>query len=232
MQIRPATPQDAAVVDKCSANEPHGFTAAKDAAKCAYGPGKNNYGRVTLYFNPHDQVISATTIQGIGWRGMSKDEIDDAGAHGVFCQRVFAQGFRVGGQKDSYHFWKDHYLNRPNEGTLKAGSKQFWYPPSPPAKYSIRKGLDTNEFALPKLLTIGTSFIMKAILSIVKIPINGLPPDTWETPLKAPKLGDDGFLPQAYHLGTRDDRFDGGRDAPGFSRNTARQRTRPTIRRY
>jgi len=51
-------------------------------------------------------------------------------------------------------------------------------------------------------------------------------------PLKAPKLVDDGFLPQAYHLGTRDDRFDGGRDAPGFSRNTARQRTRPTIRRY
>jgi hypothetical protein len=31
-----ATPQDAAVVDKCSANEPHGFTAAKDAAKCTY----------------------------------------------------------------------------------------------------------------------------------------------------------------------------------------------------
>ena len=220
-----ATPQDAKVVDQCSANEPHGFTAEKDALKCASGPGKRNYGRVTLYFNPHDQVISATTIQGIGWRGMNEHEIGKTGAgEDVFCQRVFAQGFPVGGQPGVYDFWDNHYLNLAKPGTLKAGSKEFWYPPSPPAQYSIRKGLDTNESFFPKLLTIGTSFIMKAILGIKKIPINELPPVGWKTPLKAPPLDAGPFFPQAYYLGQRDDRFDGGLDAPGFSRNTKRQR--------
>jgi hypothetical protein len=65
---------------------------------------------------------------------------------------------------------------------------------------------------------------MKAILGMKRIPINELPPNNWKTALEAPRLGENGFLPQAYHLGQRDDRFDGGRDAPGFSRNTKRQR--------
>lgn len=221
---RQATPQPADVVDKCSANEPHDFTAAKDTAKCAYGPGKSNYGRVTLYFNPHDQVISATTIQGIGWRGMSKKEIDATGGDGVFCQRVFAQGFHVGGLNDVYRFWDDHYVKGPDKKPLKPGSKEFWYPESKSAQYSIRKGMDANESVIPKILTATSALILWPIFGVAKVRINGLPPDDWKTPLTAPKLGDEGFLPQAYHLGKRSDEFDGGLDAPGFSRNTKRQR--------
>jgi hypothetical protein len=36
-----------------------------------HGLNGNTFGRVTLYCNPHDQVISASTVQGIGWRGES-----------------------------------------------------------------------------------------------------------------------------------------------------------------
>ena len=219
-----ATPQPADVVDKCSANEAHDFTSAKDAATCAYGPGKSNYGRVTLYFNPHDQVISATTIQGIGWRGMSKTEIDATGGDGVFCQRVFAQGFHVGGSPDVYRFWDDHYVKGPDGKPLKAGSKEFWYPVSPPAKYSIKKGMDANESILPKIMTATSALLLWPLFGVVKVRINGLPPEGWTTPLTAPKLGGKGFLPQAYHLGNRSDEFDGRLDAPGFSRNKARQR--------
>lgn len=219
-----AKPQQANVVDACSANEPHDFTMAKDTAKCAYGPGNANYGRVTLYFNPHDQVISAKTIQGIGWRGMDKKEIEKTGGDGVFCQRVFAQGFHVGGPKESYHFWNDHYVKGPDKKPLKAGSKEFWYPESPCAQYSIKKGMDANESLIPKILTATTALFLWPILEIARIRINGLPPMGWETPLTAPKLGKEGFLPQSFHLGNYSDEFDDRLDAPGFSRNAAVRR--------
>lgn len=65
------------------------YSAAKDRE--AHGLyQKNTYGRVTLYCCPHDQVISALTVQGIGWRGMSIDEISATNAWGVFrnaCSR-------------------------------------------------------------------------------------------------------------------------------------------------
>jgi len=80
-------------VDQRMANDAHGFTAEKDRQK--YGLNGSTHGRVTLYCNPHDQVISATPVQGIGWRGMSASEIAATGGEGVFTQRVFAQGFKV-----------------------------------------------------------------------------------------------------------------------------------------
>lgn len=221
---RQANPQSADVIDKCSANEVHDFTVAKDTAKCGYGPGKANYGRVTLYFNPHDQVISATTVQGIGWRGMNATEIAATEGDGVFCQRVFAQGFYVGGPKTSYHLWNDHYVKGPGNLPLEAGSSKFWYPESPSATYSVSKGMDANKNPVPKILTAASSLILWPGFKIFDVRINGLPPKDWETPLTAPKLGTDGFLPQAYDRGNRSDDFDGWLDAPGFSRNKERQR--------
>ena len=84
--------------------------------------------------------------------------------------------------------------------------------------------MDANESVIPKILTATSALILWPIFGVAKVRINGLPPDDWETPLTAPKLGDEGFLPQAYHLGERSDEFDGRLDAPGFSRNTKRQR--------
>ena len=81
-------------VDKRMANVGHGFTAQADRDE--FGLNSSTYGRVTLYCNPHDQVISATPVQGIGWRGMEQAEIDACSGVGVFTQRVFAQDHPVG----------------------------------------------------------------------------------------------------------------------------------------
>ena len=219
-----AKAQPAADIDECSANEAHDFTTEKDRGRCGYGPGNTSHGRVTLYFNPHDQVISSTTIQGIGWRGMSADEISAAGGDGMFCQRVFAQGFPVGGTKTAYHFWNDHHVKGPDGQPLKPKSNQFWYPESPRVKYSIKKGMDANEHTLPKILTAVSALFLYPILKMVDVRINGLPDGDWTTPLAAPPLGEQGFLPQSFRFGQRSDRFDEGLDAPGFSRNKDRQR--------
>ena len=76
---------------------------------------------------PHDQVISADSVQGIGWRGMSADEIAKTGGAGVFAQRVFAHAYPVGaaGGKD-YDFWAERNKRDPDPYP---GS--FWIPPSP-----------------------------------------------------------------------------------------------------
>ena len=94
------------------------FLQANDAKspviRCRWGDKANGeelhgstYGRVTLYVNPHDQVISATPVQRMGWRGMSAQEIADTGGEGVFTQRVFAQNHLV-----SQETAKDHDICR------------------------------------------------------------------------------------------------------------------------
>ena len=216
------------------ANEKHNFTVEADREQRKFGtePYKNNYGRVTLYFNPHDQVISASPVQGIGWRGMNQAEIDATtkGVSGVFCQRVFAQGFYVGESPKTlaqYDFWKNHHIKDENNKPLQPGDKRFWYPASPPAKYSIRKGLDANEGLVPKILTVATAPIFSFFFLLKTIPINGLPLDDddkgWITPLNAPPLPKP-FLPQSVRFGAASEKFDEYIDAPGWHRNAAQTR--------
>jgi len=219
---RQANAQSAASIDKWSANEAHGFTTENDRGTYGFGPGNTSYGRVTLYFNPHDQVISATPAQGIGWRGMSQVEINDAGGAGMFCQRVFAQGFHVGGKETSYDFWNDHHVKDKDGRNLKPKSQQFWYPESPRVEYSIKKGTDANGSFLPKILTTVAAAVLTPALKTVDLRINALPDEGWTTPLAAPRLGEKGFLPTSL----RSSCFDEGLDAPGFSRNARRQRAR------
>jgi pimeloyl-ACP methyl ester carboxylesterase len=206
-------------IDAFMKNEPHGFTAEFDRKHWGYGPNKTNHGRVTLYFNPHDQVISASPVQGIGWRGMSQEEIDATGADKVFCQRVFAEKFTVGKEDaKTYHFWKNHH----GVG-LKAGSQNFWHPQSLRARYAIKKGLDANKNWLAKVATVVTAPVFYLVTAIIDIRINALPDDNWETPLKAPKLPEP-FEPKSIRFGKVGDVFDEGTDAPGQSRDRERVR--------
>lgn len=206
-------------IDAFMKNQPHGFTAQLDRDQWGYGPNKTNHGRVTLYFNPHDQVISASPVQGIGWRGMSTDEIKATGGGDVFCQRVFAEKFTVGKEGvKTYHFWNNHH------GTgLKAGSQKFWHPESPKAKYGIKKGLDANKNWIAKAATIATAPIFYLVTAVIDIRINALPDDNWETPLDAPKLPEP-FEPKSKRFGKIGDIFDEGTDAPGASRDRERVR--------
>jgi len=211
---------DAQKVDACMANEAHQFTAQQDRDK--HGLGGFTYGRVTLYCNPHDQVISSTTVQGIGWRGMSEEEIEATRGQGVFSQRVFAQGFTVGAvhpgrSGDRYDYWNDQY-NRPERG-----SQKFWSPESPAASYSISKGLDANTHYVAKGMTVLLSPLMAGVTWAARPRINALPPKHWAIPLSAPPLPEP-FKPQALRLGQFSDDFDQQFDPAGDYRDAQRRR--------
>jgi hypothetical protein len=209
------TQQPADQIDQFCKNEAQGFDAASDRKKYGYGPTQSTVGRVTLYFNPHDQVISASTIQGIGWRGMNDQEIQGTNGEGVFSQRVFSQGYDVG-VPGVYDFWENQY-NKP-----KRGSKDFWFPLSQPAAYSVSKGVDASGKFWGKVMTVLSAPILKIVLKLKPTPINALPPDVWKTPLQAPNL--EPFKPQAKRFGKTSEQFDQGNDAPGESRDAKRER--------
>ncbi|MDN7775832.1 MULTISPECIES: T6SS effector phospholipase Tle3 domain-containing protein [Burkholderia cepacia complex] len=180
------------------------YSAAKDRE--AHGLyQKNTYGRVTLYCCPHDQVISALTVQGIGWRGMSVDEISATNAWGVFSQRVFASNFEVGGENKLYRYWQDDWRKDKNQ------KEGFWYPPSPPARYGLGRGMHSNEGWIAKFFTIATSPALY-LFNLTNMPVNEDPPKDWEIPITAPMLDKETrFLPQALRYG----KPSGARDAQG-----------------
>lgn len=210
--------QDAQSLDEFMANEQHGFNIAKDRAQYGYGMKPSTCCRVTLYCNPHDQVISATPVQGIGWRGMSAQEIDASGGSGVFCQRVFAQGFPVG-VKGTYDYWADHWKGLGD----KRGSESFWSPPSLAAKYSLSRGAASNSSFLGKVLTCMFAPIMIIATKLANISINALPDKHWAIPLDAPDL-EYPFKPEAMRFKNTSAKFDQGHDAPGQHRNRSRIR--------
>jgi hypothetical protein len=188
-----------------------------DRGRYGYGPNGSTRGRVTLYCCPHDQVIGSEAVQGIGWRGMSKEEIRDTNGTGVFCQRVFAQGFEVG-DKGAYHYWHNHHA-KPTPG-----SDDFWIPRSPSVRYSIKKGLDASKSAVGEILTVGMAPIMLFSTYLFDKRINALPPEDWEIPLDAPVLPRP-FMPESLRFGINSRKFDEMYDPPGQSRNEAQQST-------
>jgi pimeloyl-ACP methyl ester carboxylesterase len=210
--------QTADHIDDRMASKSRQFTAQNDREK--YGLNGSTYGRVTLYCNPHDQVISSTTVQGIGWRGLSNrnkfNEIMASRADGVFTQRVFAQGFEVGRQ-GTYHYWRDHWRQP------KPGSKDFWYPHSKPARYSITKGLSANKSFAGCFFTVATWPAMTLLTSLAKTPINAMPDDDWEISLRAPTLPEP-FVPESVRLDHRTENFDQHYDPPGAFRDKHRIR--------
>ena len=207
-----STQQSAEIIDEAMRNEVHGFDAKADRRQYGFGPTLSTQGRVTLYFNPHDKVISTTTIQGIGWRGLSKDEIKATGGADIFCQRVFAQGFTVG-ESDSYDFWHKQ----------PASKEDFWYPRSPVAGYSLSQGSEANTSFIGTVLTFAMAPIMIFATSMYKTPINALPPKDWITPLHGRNLPHP-FKPEAVRFGIASEQFDQGMDAPGEYRDQSRER--------
>lgn len=218
-------------IDQAMGNARHGFSAARDReqygiAGSARGGKKSSYGRVTIYCNPHDIVVSSIAIQGIGWRGLSgtlsPDAPSKAGgelrathADGVCVQRVFAQGFEVGKQ-GRYHYWNDHW-RRP-----KAGGNDFWFPAQKYASYSIRQGNEANPNNCAVILTIGFAPIFFLIATLFKKPTNASPHKDWTIEINAPALPL--FLPCSRRLDRDSETFDEGYDPPGESRQAGKQR--------
>lgn len=207
------------------------YSAAKDRE--AHGLyQKNTYGRVTLYCCPHDQVISALTVQGIGWRGMSIDEISATNAWGVFSQRVFASNFEVGGESKLYRYWQDDWRKDKNQ------KEGFWYPPSPPARYGLGRGMHSNEGWIAKIFTLATSPVFY-LFNLTDMAVNAEPPKNWEIPITAPMLDKETrFLPQALRYGRpsgacdaqgkpiEEGRFNEGYDPPSAGRDANKENKR------
>ncbi|MGK5024196.1 T6SS effector phospholipase Tle3 domain-containing protein [Janthinobacterium sp. RB2R34] len=209
-------------IDEWMANAQHGFTAAADReqygiAGAARGGKKSSYGRVTVYCNPHDIVVSSIAIQGIGWRGLNGAELAATNAAGVYVQRVFAQGFEVGKQ-GAYDYWLDHW-RRPEPG-----GKDFWFPAQKYASYSIKRGMDASESEFATILTVGFAPLFLLLTKLVKKPTNASPDKHWKIELAAPDLTPS-FTPQSLRFGELSDKFDEGYDPAGESRQAGKQRT-------
>lgn len=203
--------QQAEDINRDMENINHPFDAVTDCKSC--GNASAPHGRITLYCNPHDQVISSLAVQGIGWRGMSKEEINATGGAGVFSQRVFAQGFKVGVQ-GTYHYWNNHYK------PTKPGTSGFWVPESPKVEYSVSKGLDASrDNILSTILTLAMAPIAIVALKLSGMRVNALPDDKWSVPLDAPNLPEP-FEPVALRFGKPDVSFDQTYEAPGQWRNS------------
>ncbi|WP_412025340.1 hypothetical protein [Burkholderia cepacia] len=172
------------------------YAAQDDRAR--HGLNGSTYGRVTSYCCPHDQVISAVTVQGIGWRGIGKHELDDIGVSGVLTQRVFASGFPVGVQKP-YRYWEDDWRHG-KKGTTPG----FWYPPSLPAKFGLIGALKGNESIFGMMGTLITAPILYAATAATSamnlFRVNEDPPKGWTVVADAPAL-DETFPPQALRFG-------------------------------
>lgn len=177
-----------------------------DFDRAHYGVQNHTYGRVTLYSNPHDQVISAAPVQGMGWRGLHPDEVALVKGSSLFTQRVFASGWTVGQAPSAkYRAWEDDW--RKDEGP----KRLFFFPESPPAKYNLVKALRGNTHWYGKL----GSFAASPVLYIVTMATsalgiartNGEPPkkcgdlqESWHVICDAPSLPQT-FTPKAIRYG-------------------------------
>nr|WP_175917385.1 DUF3274 domain-containing protein [Burkholderia pyrrocinia] len=201
------------------------YAAQDDRAR--HGLNGSTYGRVTSYCCPHDQVISAVTVQGIGWRGIGKHELDDIGVSGVLTQRVFASGFPVGVQKP-YRYWEDDWRH-----DKKGTTPGFWYPPSLPARFGLIGAIKGNESIFGMMGTLITAPIMyaaTAVTSTLKMfRVNEDPPKGWTIVADAPAL-DEPFPPKALRFGkpilTEDGEaksdFNEGNDPPSAWRDASK----------
>lgn len=214
---QPTSPrQKIADINQAMENTNHPFDAATDCKAYGYGNGTSTCSRVTLYCSPHDQVISALSVQGIGWRGMSQQEIDDTGGAGIFSQRVFAQDHYVG-EQGPYHYWANHY-KKPKPGT-----QGYWMPESPEVRYRVGQGRDASKSALAKIFTILAAPIAILGLKLSGLRINALPDEKWQIPIDAPNLPKN-FQPQACRFGVAGGKFIQDYDAPGQLRDPHRIR--------
>ncbi|MBB3224680.1 hypothetical protein [Pseudoduganella umbonata] len=150
---------------------------------------------------------------------MSQEEIMAAGGTGVFSQRVFAQGFKVGIKKN-YHFWNDRH----NRNAI-SGSKEFWIPASPKVKYSLSQGMSASKTWYGKVLTVVSAPVIVPVTETAAMfgaCINATPDKSWSIPIDAPELPE-AFEPEGLRFGKSGD-FDEYYDAPGQDRDANRVR--------
>lgn len=154
---------------------------------------RDNRGKVFLYCCPHDQVIGASPVQGMGWRGLTAKElkhVDPGGQH--FLLRVWAQGAKVGCKdRQSYHYWNDHWLTRKN-GDKYEYPAEWWHPPSPRVKFRATYEKPDDSFFLIKPFIWIRNALGKGLAwigtSVAEARIQGTPGHDHVVPVTAPPV--------------------------------------------
>lgn len=77
----------------CGASEDMNFWRPDNNRKSGVNE-RDNHGRLYVYFTPHDRVMGITTIQSIGWQGVSDKLLAELGD--TVKQRMLARGTPVG----------------------------------------------------------------------------------------------------------------------------------------
>jgi len=161
--------------------------------------------RAFLYCSPHDRVISVAPVRGMGWLGMSKEDVKATNADGVLYQRVWAEvkpgvPYKVGeAPGKNFRYW-DH--------TTGAGLQPgvFWAPDSERASVQFRKIWgDSRKSFLGKLFGSflglfvgGGAAVASSVSNYGKV--NGVPDKDWAVPVNAPEVPCGGIEPRAVYL--------------------------------
>lgn len=152
---------------------------------------RDNRGKVFFYCNPHDQLIGASPIQGIGWRGLTAKELGSIDPEGdTAFIRVWAQGVQVGeGDVNSrvvrrYHYWQDHWLTSENGGKY---PDEWWYPKSQKVRYRVTHHVEQENW-LFRFLSAPGKFLCWVALKAADVRVQADPDKSHEVPINAPAL--------------------------------------------
>ncbi len=161
--------------------------------------------RVFLYCNPHDRVISVSTVQGMGWLGLSDEEVAATKARGVLYQRVWAQAkdgkpFKVGaGPEYTYDYWDD---------TVGAVNGQgFWEPEADGLRVQVSEIWSDARRNVPgKVGVTLVGVVFQVFLTLAKqvtrdvAYVNAEPGAGWKVTVNAPEIPGGGIVPRALYL--------------------------------
>lgn len=171
------------------------------------GQDRDNRGRVFLYCNPHDQVIGVSPVQGIGWKGVSQQQLDAIGADGVFHIRVWAAP--GGNQSPSFAVGAAEWTGRPYRYLADNHvPDRFWNPPAPAMRFSLATNPSQGFFS--QILTLVSAPIIYIVTRLFTLPINDDPSKEWAVPITAPVLSQP-VVPQSRRYGQLGP-FDEGKD--------------------
>jgi hypothetical protein len=100
-------------------------------------PERDNHGRFYVYFNPHDRVVGASPLQGIGWQGLDDQLLTELGD--TVKQRMLARGTPCGDEPGVQKFGSLPPILDPEPGV---DPDSFWN--------GNRKALGMDLWPVPK----------------------------------------------------------------------------------
>jgi hypothetical protein len=100
-------------------------------------PERDNHGRFYVYFNPHDRVVGASPLQGIGWQGLDDQLLAELGD--TVKQRMLARGTPCGDEPGVQKFGSLPPILDPEPGV---DPDSFWN--------GNRKALGMSLWPVPK----------------------------------------------------------------------------------